>query len=615
MDKYQVSSFNVFNRKIDICNPLSVGNGNLCVTVDITGTQSLYEEYNFIPLLSMSNLCWVTNKNNVTINKQLFNAYNHIVGYDTSNINQEAKFNELRCYPYKFNFFTYQLFLNNELINKENISDIKQELDLYNGIIISEFKYLGENVVTKICVDAINDVFKFEIFSNLNFTIKLFFPKSSWKKEGSLFPLLDNYQHIDNHIFRHTENEVFECYLNSNKIIYNSDHIIIDDTFFEITIGKVNSYQNNLNSYFDKVNIRLFNSDIDNISKAEEKELNRRLVLSLYLLKINSLGTYPPQETGLTFNSWNSKFHLEMHPWHSLWTIDFNLETELLKQLDYYLSILPEAKIRAINQGYEGARLPKMTSFLGEDSPSNIGCLLLWQQPHLIMMIDKLYKKTNDISILKKYYDLLVELTIFLESFLYKENGKYNLDYPIIPAQECYDPNLTRNPIFEIEYVRFAFQKMVDISKVLNKSYPASWQDIIDNMIEPKIHNGVYLATTDLQGDYTYTKYAYDHPLVIMPYSFILSDRIDKKIMRNSLNKVLEIFDLAELWGWDFPLLAMCAYYLDDKELAIKLLLLETPKNEYLKNGHNKQANRADLPIYLPGNGAYLLCVSKILKV
>ena len=41
-------------------------------------------------------------------------------------------------------------------------------------------------------------------------------------------------------------------------------------------------------------------------------ELERRVVLSQYLMAIQSAGIYPPQETGLTYNSWYGKFHIEI---------------------------------------------------------------------------------------------------------------------------------------------------------------------------------------------------------------------------------------------------------------------------------------------------------------
>src|SRR5262249_13794498 len=46
-------------------------------------------------------------------------------------------------------------------------------------------------------------------------------------------------------------------------------------------------------------------------------ELERRIVLSQYLTAIQCAGSLPPQETGLTVNSWYGKFHLEMHWWHA----------------------------------------------------------------------------------------------------------------------------------------------------------------------------------------------------------------------------------------------------------------------------------------------------------
>lgn len=44
-------------------------------------------------------------------------------------------------------------------------------------------------------------------------------------------------------------------------------------------------------------------------------ELERRVILSQYLLRVNDAGAEPPQETGLLCNSWNGKHHNEMRFW------------------------------------------------------------------------------------------------------------------------------------------------------------------------------------------------------------------------------------------------------------------------------------------------------------
>ena len=42
--------------------------------------------------------------------------------------------------------------------------------------------------------------------------------------------------------------------------------------------------------------------------------------------------------------------------------------------------------------------------------------------------------------------------------------------------------------------------------------------------------------------------------------------------------------------------------------ISIEALLMDTPKNSYLNNGHNYQTDR--LPLYLPGNGGLLTAVA-----
>lgn len=66
-------------------------------------------------------------------------------------------------------------------------------------------------------------------------------------------------------------------------------------------------------------------------------ELARRtLVLSQYLTAIQCAGTLPPQETGLTCNSWYGKFHLEMHWWHAAHFAYWNRTPLLERSLAYY---------------------------------------------------------------------------------------------------------------------------------------------------------------------------------------------------------------------------------------------------------------------------------------
>jgi len=68
------------------------------------------------------------------------------------------------------------------------------------------------------------------------------------------------------------------------------------------------------------------------------------------------------------------------------------------------------------------------------------------------------------------------------------------------------------------------------------------------------------------------------------------------------------------MWGWDYAMMAMCAINLGDSELAVELLLNNSPKNQYVISGNNYQKTRTDLPLYLPGNGSLLLALPMLFK-
>jgi hypothetical protein len=47
---------------------------------------------------------------------------------------------------------------------------------------------------------------------------------------------------------------------------------------------------------------------------------------------------------------------------------------------------------------------------------------------------------------------------------------------------------------------------------------------------------------------------------------------------------------------------------LGEAQAAVDALMMETPKNTWLPNGHNWQ--RMNLPLYLPGNGGLLAAIA-----
>jgi protein-glucosylgalactosylhydroxylysine glucosidase len=83
---------------------------------------------------------------------------------------------------------------------------------------------------------------------------------------------------------------------------------------------------------------------------------------------------------------------------------------------------------------------------------------------------------------------------------------------------------------------------------------------------------------------------------------------VDKATMKRTFDKIWEIWDWQDTWGWDFPMVAMTATRLDMPEKAIDGLMMKIRTNTYLPNGHNFQDGR--LRLYLPGNGGLLTAVA-----
>lgn len=349
--------------------------------------------------------------------------------------------------------------------------------------------------------------------------------------------------------------------------------------------------------------------DLHESSDPRAMELERRIVLSEYLMRINSSGSRPPQETGLTCNSWYGKFHMEMYFWHEAWLPLWGGSDLLMPSLDWCLAQLPKARENAARNGYKGARWPKMIADDAEDSPSPIAPLLIWQQPHIIYMIYLAYHVTGDVSILQKYRALITESADFMVDFAQQNaEGFYELPSPVIPVQECHDPRKTANPTFEVEYWRVTLLQAAQMLSVLGETMPQAYLSVAEHMIPSPQADGKYLACTGRTD--TFTDYAKDHPSMLMAYGVIDSGRMDEQVVERTLDQVCDFWDEQSLWGWDFAVMAMTATRLSQPERAIDLILKDTMKNVYVTSGNNRQVSRDDLPLYLPGNGSLLLAVA-----
>ncbi len=634
----------VLNR-VNLCSPLTVGNGNLAFTADVSGLQSLYNEYKEVPLCTMSQWGWHTQpvkggKERYTLEDLVMTRYD-FVGREVMYPKKKFEGNEevydwLRHNPHRLHLGRIGFVYEKKEVNSSMFSEIKQELDLYEGILHSQYKFLGEPTgVQTVCSSYGDDTLGFDIKSEMlkkELEVCIDFPYGSEKISGALWD--KNEKHItevleekagyitlkrtldcdmyfviiqtsgkiktdlDNHkiyISTKTSNLVFNIHFSKRQVVKQWN------TYMEVFCKAKTAWK----KFWEEGGIMRLNKSKD----PRAFELERRVILSQYLMAINSSGSTPPQETGLICNSWYGKMHLEMYLWHCAWLPLWGHADMLERSLEWYKTHLREAKENAKKNGYKGARWPKMIGEEGVDCPSPVAPLLVWQQPHVIYMLEMCYRQNPSEELVQKYWEIIEETASFMVDFVVwnKMTQKYDICAPVIPVQECHKETDTHNPAFEIEYFRATLNIACEWAIRLGRTPDYLWKDVAENMAEMTVSDNVYLAHEKCMS--TFTEFNRDHPSMLT-YGLLNGDRINKKIMKNTLNKVLECWDLRTMWGWDFAVMAMTAVRLEEPDLAIDIILKDTMKNCYLTNGNNMQTSRKDLPLYLPGNGSLLLAVA-----
>lgn len=629
--------------QIDLDSPLTVGNGELGFTADVTGMQTFYKEYSeVLPLCTQSQWGWHTKpvsdeQYEYTLSDVVMTEYDYngrMVSYPKKKQpGNEEIYDWLRVNPHRLNLARIGLFWDGKEMTPDKLSKVRQELKLYEGILDSEFIYHGVDCHVQTACDDKEDTLGFVLTSKAllkELSVKLCFPygspsisASDWEQEDAHTTEItekgDGYlklkRTLDRDIyyvivrFDHGEATLEKHCLTLKP---NSENFSFTVTFLKtdeesiLTASEVLEHSRIYWKRFWETGgiVKL------NESKDERAvELERRIILSQYLSAINSCGSLPPQETGLTCNSWYGKMHLEMYLWHCAWTPLWK-RTELLERsLPWYVEHIKEAEENAARNGYKGARWPKMIAYQGIDCPSAVAPLLIWQQPHIIYMLELAYQQNKSEEFLEKYWVLIEKTAEFMVDLVVynKETKKYDLVSPVIPVQECHKPEVTKNPAFEVEYWRFTLRLASEWAKRLDKSYDPMWDTVSENMAEVPQDHGVYLAHENCKD--TFENFHIDHPSMLGAYGLLPSDRIDKDVMKATLKKVEECWNYPTLWGWDFAVMAMTAVRLGEPELAVDLLMKETLKNSYVASGNNLQKSRKDLPLYLPGNGALLLAI------
>jgi hypothetical protein len=630
----------------DSLSSLSVGNGEFAVTVDATGLQTFPEKYaKGVPLGTQSQWGWHSFPNTQKYRfEETLEEYDF--GHDGRKELYSVQFNEdgrrkeavnwFRANPHRLHLGILGLELDDK-IDYKSFSDINQQLALEQGVIESKYKLNDKQVEVTTCVHPTRDLLAVKITSALKPALKLRFPYPTglhtddgcdWTKSNRhrtdiamqmsnsvvLLRTLDSATYFvsvewtgkasftkkeENYFVITPEDENFEI-----TCSYTPNQPQIQNADFQTTLTETNDYWHHF--WYDGAAV-----DFSHCTDPRARELERRVVLSQYLLAIQSAGSVPPQETGLTYNSWFGKFHLEMIWWHEAQFPLWNRPELLSRVMDWYEKAEPVAKEIAERQGFKGVRWMKMTDPDALEAPSSVGSFLIWQQPQYIYLAELLYRNNPTDSILNKYYRLVQETADFMADFAtYDESNSRYILKGIIPAQETLRAAETVNPPFELSYWHFGMELAQKWRERKGERRNPEWDKLIEKL-SPLAANEeyLYLAAESAKDTYKDIRFTSDHPAVLGALGILPASKLVRNdYMLNTLNWIWDYWNWDKTWGWDYPMVAMTAARLGQPEKAVGALLMDKRTNTYLPNGHNYQDER--LRIYLPGNGGLLTAVA-----
>jgi protein-glucosylgalactosylhydroxylysine glucosidase len=647
-----VTRHNVILNRFDPSNPLSIGNGGFCFTVDATGLQTFPESFEkTTPLGTLSDWGWHTfpNPNHWSMDTFSFTEFpdlnGRLVPYaDVPKNKMTPEMKWLRENPHRLDLGQIGFLLRHRdgsPATATDLANVRQELDLWNGRITSHFTFDGEPVdVQTVCPPAL-DAIAVRVTSPLitqgRLGIQIHFPygtgdekTADWEHpeahETTLIPEDSNHAEF----FRKLDDDTYYA-----KAMWSEGATLrtLSKHQFEV-VPPNGAHQMDFVCAFspakmDAIKLPGFaetesaardhwNSfwrtggaiDLSGSKDSRWFELERRIVLSQYLTAIQDAGQFPPAETGLTYNSWEGKFHLEMYFWHEAHFALWDRLPLLEKSLGWYHRILPQAENTARKQGYEGARWPKMTCPAGIESPSPVGPFLIWQEPHPIFFAELCYRSHPDHATLERYRDIVFQTADFMASYAGWDSNRqrFVLDPTLQCAQEIFPKNRTLDPTFELTYWRWGLQTAQQWREQLGMSRERKWDDVLDKLAPLPVAAGKYLFTETTPDSYTNPKWNADHPAVLDALSFVPGPGVDPTIMSNTFDWVWNNWNWRGTWGWDYPAMAMTAARLGEPERSVDALLLDTPKNHCGINGQEYQ--RPGLSIYLPANGGLLYAVA-----
>ena len=680
------------------CNPhvtevnplhsLNLGNGEFTLTLDATGLQSFPEFYkDGLSLGTYSEWEWhnFPNVNDYQMAETFedhplpghpHGIYSVQKGYAQTDRQYEASA-FIRANPQRLHLGNIGF----DGLEVADISDVDQTLDMYNGVLSSNFKWKGTPVsVTTVSGGEDLDLLSAKVNSEAAMPVNLRFPyptgahtddASDWnsdeKHSTEILSISDGSavlrRVVDDAIYYVSLRWSGNATLNqpsANKIVLTPETGVWDFTVqftqelptetacsFDMASQTAKALWNN---YWKQTGVIDFSACTNEAAPL----LERRVVLSQYLMRVQEAQNYPPAETGMTYSSWHGKYHLEMVMWHSFHYATWNEPELLLKQLAWYKTAMPGAKVIAERQGFEGIRWMKMTDPSAKEAPSDIGSYIIWQQPHPIFMAELIWRATKDKAFLEEYADMVEQTALFMGDFLTYDPERD--EYDIIgacAASESLNEKYTVNPAFELSYWHFALGVAQQWRERLGKERNPKWDDILAKLAPLAADpDGIYLpaekgpSVPDFEtmtvpvviaapaqaggyfngqrGETTLKVYTEEDAKAMGRNLFYVRGTSTENLLAYGMLPMCRLFTQENMektadraienwnwkggnWSWNYPSFAMNLTRCNRPEAAVRAITMDNRSELLLPSGNNYRSET--LRMYTPGNGGLLLAV------
>ena len=643
-----VNRHDVHVTSVDPEAAVSVGNGDFAFTVDVTGLQSFGELYfeKGLPLETLSTWAWHSfpNPNGYTLADatKMSNFHGRQVPYASLQSSPAGTY--FRENPHPIPLGQVSLIYQGRALAPADLTALDQRLDLWTGVVTSTYTLAGQPVTVETVADSDRSVMGVKLRSPLvkagDLQVRFHFPYSYkfssdaqgainkppyvWDPErhrtvisrhGAGFAQLErtlDAEHTYVNLAWQGAGEVTETARHDFRLrAADGDALVFTCAFTaEGGVGSVPSFDaTRATSVAGWKNYWSTGGIVDLAGSTDPRaaELERRIVLSQYLMKVHYAGEMPPSETGLAQISWFGKHNSEMYFWHAAQFYQWG-HTELLeKGLAWYRRMLPVMLAAAKEQGFEGARWTKMTGPDGRTGPGSINPFIIWNQPNPIYLSELVYRAHPDKATLEKYSAVVFESARFLASFAFYDDAtkRYVLGPPIKNVSERAGENTTQNPAFELAYWHFGLQVAQQWRARLGLAPEPKWADILQKLAKMPESDGRYLEI-ETEPD-LYKRNGGGLPTtMLLTFGFLpKTDYIDVETERRTFAEVNKRNGTNRWASWQVGQGALTAARLGETELAVHFLT--NPSVRFMPSGYSRRPKEPNGCVaYLPINSSLL---------